>query len=116
MVDGRNLFQRLNVLFVFSIVNETYIFFYEIHVVGFKILGNIFAPPPPGCCLLCGKSKKGVGNTPPELIPEYASASNAIIFYKQSTVKKICTYNTEETWSDIRLAWQVKIYANISII
>ena len=24
-----------------------YIFFYEIHVVEFRILGNIFAPPPP---------------------------------------------------------------------
>ena len=36
------------------------------------------------------------GGTPPELIPEYASANNAIIFYKESTVEKY-VHKAEET-------------------
>ena len=54
------------------------------------------------------------GGIPPELIPEYASASNAIIFYKQSTVKKYEHTTRRKLNSDMRLAWREKIYASIS--
>ena len=86
---------------MFPIVNETYIFFYEIHVVGFKISGNIFVPHPPfplDVVFYVKRVRSGGGGPHPELIPEYASASNALIFYKQSTVKKFVNmYNMEET-------------------
>ena len=51
-------------------MNETYI--YEIHVVGFKILGNIFAPPPLPLDVVyyVKRVRSGGGESPPELIPD----------------------------------------------
>ena len=69
---------------------------------------NIFAPPPPpplDVVHYVKRERRGGGFPPPsELIPEYASASNAIIFYKQSAVKNVHTHRGN--LSDIRLAWR----------